>query len=299
MSSKRITVTAPAKINLGLAITGRRSDGFHDLISVFQTVSWSDELEFSQADDISLSCSDTDLPIGPDNLVWRASELVRKHFGIQSGARIHLRKSIPWGAGLGGGSSDAAATLLGLAKLWDIEADESIWLGLCAELGSDVPFFLRGGTAVVTGRGEHVEPLLVKRNSAPLTFVVAVPPISVSTPWAFRTLASHFAGEYPNASEYRESVDALRNGTMTLRAFCEQLTGWNTFQPIVESHHPEIAEVRHRLTDAGAIVALMSGSGSAVFGAFDTVSKADSALASLDTRVRAMRVDAIPAVRTP
>jgi len=299
MTRERITISAPAKINLGLAVTGRRSDGFHDLISVFQTVSWSDELEFTEADGLSLSCSDSDLPAGPDNLVWRAADLVRKRFGIRSGVHMHLHKSIPWGAGLGGGSSDAAATLRGLAKLWCIETDESVWLDLCAELGSDVPFFLRGGTAVVTGRGEHVEPLPVTRDFSPRAFVVAVPPVTVSTPWAFRVLASHFAGTYPDACEYRKYVDALRNATLTLRAFCERLDGWNTFQSVVETHHPEIADVRRRLSDAGALVALMSGSGSAVFGVFATASDADRALASLGAGVRAMRVVATPAVHAP
>ncbi len=299
MTHERITISAPAKINLGLVVTGRRSDGFHDLISVFQTVSWSDELEFTEADDLSLSCSDSSLPVGSDNLVWRAADLVRERFGIQSGAHIHLHKSIPWGAGLGGGSSDAAATLRGLAKLWRIEADESVWLDLCAELGSDVPFFLRGGTAVVTGRGEYVEPLPITRDSSPLAFVVAVPPVTVSTPWAFRALASHFAGKYPDAREYREHVKAFRDGTLTLRAFCERLNGWNTFQSVVEAHHPEIVDVRHRLSDTGALVALMSGSGSAVFGVFESATDADRALASLDVGVKAMRVASIPAVQAP
>jgi 4-diphosphocytidyl-2-C-methyl-D-erythritol kinase len=275
-----IDTIAHAKLNLGLCITGRRSDGFHDLISIFQTVSWPDMLRHVTAPDVSLTCSHPDLPTGPDNLVHRAAELVQRHFGIGTGARIHLEKTIPWGAGLGGGSSDAAAVLRGLSRLWNIDAPHAQWLELSARLGSDVPFFLHGGTALVTGRGEHVHPL-TNIATDDLAFLVAVPPVRVKTPDAFRMLSEVAAGTYPDASPYREAVTALRERKIGMLDFCRTLDGWNTFQSAVEERHPVIRDLRENIADTGAEVALMSGSGSAVFGVYRNISNARRALDSL------------------
>ena len=181
-----LVIDAPAKINLGLAILGRRADGYHDLLSVFEAISWSDRLTLSRAPEgITLACPGSDLPSGPENLVWRAADLVRRRFGISRGVRIVLDKRIPAGAGLGGGSSDAAATVRGLDRLWEIGASEDELAEVCAVLGSDVPFFLRAalggnGTAIVEGRGEIVTPLPAQET---LHMVVAAPPVHVSTPW--------------------------------------------------------------------------------------------------------------------
>jgi len=260
---------APAKLNLGLLILGRRPDGYHDLVSVFQTISWTDAIALAPADEeIHLTCSDPALPTGPENLVMRAAAIVRRTFGITCGVTIHLEKRIPTGAGLGGGSSDAAATMRGLALLWEIEAEEETWLGLCARIGSDVPFFWRGGTAIVEGRGERVTPLAEQER---LTFVVAVPPVHVSTLWAYGQLSPPFS----DASEYRTRVEALRRSDLSLSEFCRKLE--STFQPVVERHYPQVRETRERLLALGATSALMSGSGSAVFGVFEDEQKANEA----------------------
>lgn len=282
-----IELVAPAKINLGLAVESRRSDGFHNLVSVFQTVSWADRLSFYHADDVTFTCDRAELSTGPDNLVMRAASLLRERFALREGADIHLEKHIPWGAGLGGGSSDAAAALRGLAQLWNIEASDATWMSLAGELGSDVPFFVHGGTSVVTGRGEHVEPL---RGDEPMTVVVAVPPVKVSTPWAFGALAERYAGAYPDATAYRNLVDRLAGGTISLIDFCRELDGWNTFQTIVEKHEPAIREVREHLASAGAVCALMSGSGSAVFGVFERPEDARRAAGSVGKGVVARTV---------
>jgi 4-diphosphocytidyl-2-C-methyl-D-erythritol kinase len=282
--TESIDTIAHAKLNLGLCITGRRSDGFHDLISIFQTVSWPDMLRHVAAPDVSLTCSHPDLSTGTDNLVRRAADLVQRCFGIDTGARIHLEKTIPWGAGLGGGSSDAAAVLRGLSRLWNIDAPKAQWLELGAELGSDVPFFLCGGTALVTGRGEHVQQL-TNIATDNLAFLVAVPPVSVSTPGAFRMLAEAATGTYPDASPYREAVTALRDRKIGMLEFCRALDGWNTFQSAVEERYPAIRDLRREIIGAGAEVALMSGSGSAVFGVFRSISNARKALESLGDEI--------------
>lgn len=149
---------APAKINLGLEILGRRADGFHEVRTILQTVALADDLTFADAADLSLDCAPS---LGPTerNLVLRAARLLQARTGVSRGATISLRKSIPVAAGLGGGSSDAAATLRGLSRLWGLDLSDDDLADLAGALGSDVPFFLRGGAQLATGRGEHLEPL--------------------------------------------------------------------------------------------------------------------------------------------
>ena len=273
-------LTAPAKLNLGLSVLGLRPDGYHDLLSVLQTISWADTLTLAPADvGIRLTCSRADLPSGPENVVWRAAELVRTTHGLSCGVEIHVEKRIPAGAGLGGGSSDAAATMRGLARLWNIEVGDEEWLKLCAQVGSDVPFFWYGGTAIVEGRGERVTPL---PKQEPLVFLVAVPEVRVSTPWAYRQLVPPFA----DARAFQDRVEALRNGHVALSEFCRVLT--NDFQPLVERHFPVVRETREALLNAGATSALMSGSGSAVFGVFEDRRSADHALAALQPGLTAV-----------
>ena len=284
--SDKIHTAAPAKVNLGLAVLGRRPDGYHDLLSVFQAVSWSDEITLTPSGHgITLTCSAPELPVGPENLVWRAAELVRSHFRIQQRVAIHLEKRIPHGAGLGGGSSDAAATMRGLADLWGIGADVDEWLGLCAQIGSDVPFFWRGGTAVVEGRGERVTPLPPQED---VPMVVAVPPVQVSTSWAYGQLRPPF----PDSSAYRERVRLLAEGAISLRAFCVSLS--NDFEPVIERALPAIRDVRTRLADAGAVAAVMSGSGAAVVGVFAEQDDARRALQALHGDIVARQVSCVP-----
>ncbi len=153
-----LRLEAPAKINLTLEVTGRRSDGYHDIASIMQTVDLVDELTFEEADALTLECDVPELAT-EDNLVLRAARLLARHAGVDRGARIGLRKRVPHAAGLGGGSSDAATTLAGLSRHWGLDMTPRDLVPLAASLGSDIPFFLHGGTAMVSGRGQRVQPL--------------------------------------------------------------------------------------------------------------------------------------------
>jgi 4-diphosphocytidyl-2-C-methyl-D-erythritol kinase len=182
--TRRVRLDAPAKLNLGLRVLGLRSDGFHEIRSVFHTVSLCDDLELrvGPGSGIGLECTgDEGVPDGPSNLAWRAAEAFMDAAGLGLRVCIRLAKRIPSAAGLGGGSSDAAAVLRGLARATGCDPGLA---GLAAELGSDVPFFLHGGAAFVSGRGEVIEPI------EPLDFhaVLLHPGVAVSTAWAYREL---------------------------------------------------------------------------------------------------------------
>jgi 4-diphosphocytidyl-2-C-methyl-D-erythritol kinase len=153
-----LTYMAPAKINLVLEVLGERDDGYHEIRSLVQTINLCDVLSFEPADEIAFECTEASLQTS-DNLVVRAAELLREISGYQKGVKIKLEKRIPWGAGLGGGSSDAATTLSALNRLWELKLKASELIELATRLGSDVPFFIHGGTALIEGRGERVAPL--------------------------------------------------------------------------------------------------------------------------------------------
>lgn len=282
----RLIVRAPAKINLGLAVLGLRSDGYHNIVSVFQAIDWQDTLEMSSAgQSIELSCGMDGVPADHRNLVWRAVALARQEYDVQQGVCIDLHKGIPAGAGLGGGSSDAAAALRGVKNLFNLPGSEDNWLALCARIGSDVPFFWRGGTARVEGRGERVVPLGLTER---IWFVVAVPRVHVSTAWAYASLP----GTLPEPGSFVERVDALQSGAISLLDFSRDIP--NDFESVVEAVHPEIGRLRKHLLREGAVNARMSGSGSAVFGVFARQCDAERALLSLPENVRAQCCEALP-----
>ena len=156
--TRQVTIETPAKVNLTLEVLGKRNDGYHEIASVMQAINLCDRLTFSIADDLSL-ITDTPGLDTKDNLVYRAASLLNDKTGVSAGAEIHLCKGIPVAAGLGGGSSDAAATLLGLNRLWGLHLARDELEELAAQLGSDVPFFLAGGAALAEGRGERITPL--------------------------------------------------------------------------------------------------------------------------------------------
>lgn len=196
---------APAKINLSLEILGKRTDGFHDLVSVMQEVTLCDELILSPANNLTLR---VDVDCGPtdQNLVFRAAELLQQSAGSTPGAFIELRKRIPVGAGMGGGSSDAATALTALNRLWGTGHDCAALLPLAATLGSDVPFFLTGGTALVTGRGEHVSPLRFRGTS---WYVLTNPGVFVSTAQIFEALPR---SDWSSGVQTRDVADRLLAG---------------------------------------------------------------------------------------
>lgn len=249
-------VFARAKINLTLNVLGKRPDGYHEVEMVMQSIELHDRLEFSPGNSgISLVVEGGDLSSGGDNLVYRAAELLRLHTGTGAGARIRLHKAIPVAAGLGGGSSDAAATLSALNKIWGtgLSLDELMLLG--GGLGSDVPFCLLGGTALARGRGERLEKL---PPCPPLGLVLVKPPFGVSTASVYR---SYKAGPTVKKSS-QAMVEAIR--AKNSQGMVENLT--NDLEAVTLVRHPEIAAIKEKLLDAGALAALMSGSGPTVFG---------------------------------
>ncbi len=153
------TLPSFAKLNLLLRVIGKREDGFHELFTIFQTVSLQDTIRFAHSDKLELGCDDPAIPTDDRNLILRAANALREFADVEKGADIYLEKQIPSPGGLGGGSSNAAVALIGLSRLWELDIAANDLQAISARLGSDVPFFLHGGTAIGTGRGELIEPI--------------------------------------------------------------------------------------------------------------------------------------------
>jgi len=250
-----VRVLAPAKVNLFLEVLRRREDGYHDLATLMLTVGLFDSLELREntSGEIRLECDHPGLSAGPDNLVCRAARLLRERYRISTGVDIRLVKRIPLAAGLAGGSSDAAATLAGLDRLWNLGLGSDTLGQFGAELGSDVTFFFHGPAAWCTGRGEIVEPV---RVATPLDLVLVKPEVGLSTASVFKTLT------VPAAPKDGQAVrEALRAGEMEKlgRLFFNRLE-----EPAIKLA-PEVERVRHRLLALSPLGVLMSGSGSTVF----------------------------------
>ncbi len=257
-----ITLPAFAKINLTLRVLGKRANGYHDVETIFQTVSLHDTIEMSTLDQprLILSCSDRSLSPGEDNLVIRAAAALQNRFTPNKGARIHLQKRIPTQAGLGGGSSDAAVTLIGLASLWELSPTKEDLLAIASQLGADVPLFLFGGTNRGTGIGEKVEPLA---DWAETSLLIVKPNANVNTSDAYkaldeRSLTTHNSKTILSTSVAKQVFDRADFASYT-----------NDFEAVAFDLAPEIRRAKAELLKAGANAALLAGSGSAVWGIFD------------------------------
>jgi 4-diphosphocytidyl-2-C-methyl-D-erythritol kinase len=255
-SSYTHSIDCPPKINLYLRIVRRREDGYHELETVFQSVSGGDKLYARAASNLRLSCTDPEVPSDERNLVLKAALLLRSRYpdATGQGAEFYLVKRTPSGAGMGGGSVDAAAALVLLAHLWGLELSPQELHTLGAELGSDVPFFFVGGTASAGGRGEVLRPTA----SAPLWLVLLRPEISVSTPWAFRQWRPEACG----GRSLDEFLEALASGDPQRVASALR----NDLEPGVAAGTPEIAAARGWLEAQDLLGVCMTGSGSVVFG---------------------------------
>ena len=266
---------AYAKVNLGLKILGKREDGFHDLISICQTVDLCDRLEFFAASSDRMSCSARELACS-DNLVLRALSLCRSRMGgDHQPVHVHLEKRIPVGAGLGGGSADAAAVLRAMAAITGVQTDVDTLATWGAALGSDVPFLVRGGTAVIRGRGEIIEPVSCEQ----FEYVIAYPGVEIDTAWAYTQLRGF---KLTPISAYARFAGSLGGGRVDTDRLVELVD--NDFQPIVERAKPIVADTREQLLDAGAAIASLTGSGSAVYGIFDDRIAAASAHSQLTAK---------------
>jgi len=252
-------VKAYAKINLVLDVLGTRPDRYHELVTIMQTLDLHDVVEINEARKIELIVEGADLPAGSGNLAFRAADLLRRRAGFDGGADIKLVKRIPLAAGLAGGSADAAAVLHGLNNLWGLGMVASELETLGAAIGSDVPFCLRGGTALVQGRGEKVHPL---PGLPPLGVLLVKPFFGLSTAQVYRL--------------YDDIVEPLHPDSQgMLRAVCSGDVGGvvarlgNVLEQAIMPLHPEIREIKEALTEIGASGVLMSGSGPTVFGLFE------------------------------
>lgn len=255
MALDRLRLIAPAKLNLTLEVLGRRPDGYHEIVSVAQTLALHDHLLIEQAADLEVVCPAVPGP-PEENLVWRAARRLQTATGCRLGARIVVEKRIPLAAGLGGGSSDAAATLVGLNRLWGLGLSLAELLTLAADLGADVPFFLQGGTALLTGTGATVRQL----PPAPPFWVVLVrPPVDLAakTRQVYGWLTP---ADYTDGETTRRLVAALTAGQGI-----EPENVVNVFTPVVERRLPVVATVRAALRAAGAPVVQVAGSGPTVF----------------------------------
>jgi len=265
---QHISVKAFAKINLGLLITGKRQDGYHTLETVFSPINWYDELTFSAADGLGMSCSNLDLPADDSNLCLKAAKALREYAGIDKGVAITLTKRIPFGAGLGGGSSDAATTLRVLNALWELDVPQGDLHGIATGLGADVPYFLETkGLAYATGIGEILEDL---DASLPFHIVTVFPGEHISTVWAYRNFYPRFDRKVPDLKQMMRGL-CLRSDFSVLPAL------ENDFEPAVFDHYPAVRKVKEQLLEKGGFYASLSGSGSAVFGLFEELRDAENA----------------------
>jgi 4-diphosphocytidyl-2-C-methyl-D-erythritol kinase len=255
---------APAKVNLGLRVVGKRPDGYHDLDTLFQEIDWCDRLEFYPADQWTLTILGADLDPGEANLVTRAARRLAQEAGCPCHARIVLQKEIPMGGGLGGGSSDAAVALIGLSRLWGLNWPSSQLELLAAELGSDCAFFIHGGLARGGGRGEILD-LLPGNVQGEL--VLIIPPYGVSTAWAFNT------GQFPLTGDVKSVILWFYSDLPAVSAFPQKVAA-NDLENIVLSRHSDLAEIKLKLTDLGAEAAMLSGSGSTIYGIFSDPARA-------------------------
>lgn len=287
-----LTVWAPAKINLHLEVLGLRADGFHELAMVMQTIDLLDALQFSPTADgcIQLQCSNPALPVDGSNLIVRAAELLKARAGLpELGASIRLQKRIPIGAGLAGGSSDGAAALVGLNSLWGLGFDRATLAVMAAQLGSDMPFCLDGGTQLCFGRGEVLEPVAsgaaAADGSGLAVLLIKHPEASVSTPWAYGRCRALRGDTYLSGEEaFAERRQALRQSPLlaALAGGGSLPALRNDLQTVVE---PEVASVREglallqRLSTPLAVA--MSGSGPSLFALFGDLDQAFAAQVEL------------------
>jgi 4-diphosphocytidyl-2-C-methyl-D-erythritol kinase len=266
MEIKKYTIKAPAKINVRLKVTGRRTDGYHELVSIMVPVDLFDILDLTMSFDgnIKISGAGREVPADESNLAYRAARDFMSYTGIKDGVSIALSKNIPVAAGLGGGSSDAAAVLIALNSIYSNLLSEPELHALALKLGADVPFFLKGAPSLATGIGEILEPI---PNWPELWYVIITPPVQVSTSWVYGNLKLELT-----TGEYDYIVQTLKNDTFTVSMLLE-----NDLEKVTTASFPIINTLKKLLVDAGAEGAIMSGSGPSVFGVFASRNKAESA----------------------
>ena len=283
-----LTLKAPAKINLVLEVLGKREDGYHEIKSIMQTVSLFDVLSFEKTDDIKLSCTAQELQ-SEDNLVYKAAVILKKMSGYAGGARIYLEKQIPWAAGLGGGSSDAAVTLAGLNRLWSLGMTREKLAEVAAVIGSDVPFFIYGGNCLAEGRGER----LIKLPDIEKDWFVLIKPAMFGqagkTGRLYRLIGpgQYTKGEY--IERMRQSISA---GGKAGHAYL-----YNVFDSVSSIAYPGLDRYRSTLSDIGAEEIHLAGSGPMLFTAVRDEKTAGELQDKLKARdIQSFLVSSLPGV---
>ena len=277
LANGKIYLKSPAKINLYLEVIGKRVDGFHELAMIMQNIDLSDflELEINNEGLIKLETDCSELSISSDNLIVKSANLLRKKSNIEYGANMFLRKNIPIGAGLAGGSSNAAATLIGLNKLWNLNLDNKTLYSLSSKLGSDIPFFINGGIQLCFGRGEILEKL--DSNFEYGVLLLKNPNVSVSTADTYKKYSSSFCDKYLTSEEMIVKIrkDLRDNGLKRLNFDNKHMTIKNDLQLVIEKENDSVKQALYLLsTLKNCLTYSMSGSGPTCFALFKDVETA-------------------------
>lgn len=261
-----------AKINWTLRVLSRREDDYHELFTVFQAVSLHDTVGFEKSGKLELTCNDPSIPTDARNLMMKAAILLNSQFAVGAGAKMHLTKRIPAPGGLGGGSSNAAVALIGLARLWELDPTIDLF-SIAEEVGSDVPFFLVGGTAFGTGRGNIIEPAA---DVEAKYLLIVTPSLDISTAEVYRALS---APTLTNRA-LENILSVCRNEWRVFDPRSSALK--NDLETGVFAAHPEIRRVKKTLLELGAANAAMSGSGASVFAVFEKQETRQAAMKALE-----------------
>ncbi len=274
-----LQVFSYAKINLGLLLLGKRTDGYHDIATLFQLIDLHDTLHFEKSDHLcSIEVQGIKIPTDQNNLIHKAVTLMQQQFSIEGGVHVHVEKQIPVGGGLGGGSSNAAMTLIALNQLFQLSLDEKILHALGMQIGSDVPFFLKGKTSLGLGRGEELEPFEIPSD---YWLVLLLPEISVSTAWAYQHARIGLTSERKLA-KFRALL-----GNFDYCALKGNLV--NELERVVFKRHPQLQQLKMQLYEKDAFYASMSGSGSTMYGLFTSSWQAQEAVSFFSKKgVRAL-----------
>ena len=275
---KQIKLNARAKINITLDVLRKRDDGYHDLSMIMQTINLCDNITITATDNdnIEMTSNYSWLPCDNRNLVYKAAELMREKYSIKEGLKIHLTKNIPVAAGMAGGSSDCAATLIGLRNMFKIKADDNELMTLGKTLGADVPYCILRGTALAEGIGEKLTQLPPFPNTIVL---IAKPPINVSTSVVFGNFDLSKVDKHPDNNRIIELIK-----DKDLKGICENMC--NVLESVTVKNYPVIADIKKSMIEYGAMGSLMSGSGPTVFGFFEDYNTALSALKNIRSKYR-------------
>jgi len=281
LSKGKIIIKSPAKINLHLEVIGRREDGFHELAMIMQNIDLSDylELEINNEGLIKLESDCNELSVSSDNLIVKSANLLRNKLNIDFGANIFLRKNIPIGAGLAGGSSNSAATLIGLNKLWNLNLDQKTLCSLASKLGSDIPFFVNGGIQLCFGRGEILEKL--NSNFEYGVLLLKNPNVSVSTAETYKKYSNKFCDQYLTSKEIIEKIrkNLRDNGLKRLNFDNQHNTIKNDLQLVVENENNSVKQALYLLSNLkNCLTFSMSGSGPTCFAVFKDIETAKNEL---------------------